>query len=83
MLALALPMSALFLGAEVLAHAHDHRQAKRLGAVGDELLATDKSLLELSEDSSTSSNGHSPDRSRKIIESEQNAKDADEPPQPA
>jgi sec-independent protein translocase protein TatC len=83
MLALALPMSVLFLAAEAIAHVHDRRQAKRVAAVGDEVLASDKALRELSQDGSASSNGHSPDRSQKIIESEQNARDTDEPPQPA
>ena len=83
MLALALPMTVLFLAAELIAHVLDRRKAKRLAAGGDELLGTDKALRELSQDSSASSNGHSPDRSQRMVESDENAKDTDEPPQPA
>jgi sec-independent protein translocase protein TatC len=83
MLALALPMTMLFLAAEAIAHVLDRRKAKRLAAAGDELLVTDKALRELSDDSSASSNGHSPDRSRAIIESEEKVRDTDEPPQTA
>jgi sec-independent protein translocase protein TatC len=80
MLALALPMSLLFLGAEVIAHILDRRKARRVARGGDELLATDKALRELSEDGSASGNGHSPDRSRNIIETEENLRNTDEPP---
>jgi sec-independent protein translocase protein TatC len=83
MLALALPMTLLFLAAEAIAHVLDRRKAKRLAAVGDELLAGDKALRELSQDGSASSNGHSPDRSQRMVESQENARDTDEPPQPA
>ena len=83
MLALALPMTLLFLATEVIAHGIDRRKAKALAASSDELLATDKALRELSQDGPASSNGHSPDRSQKIIESEENIRDTDEPPQPA
>ena len=68
MLALALPMSLLFLVAEVIAHILDRRKAKRIGAGGDELLATDKALRELSADSSPSTNGHAPERSQTMLE---------------
>jgi sec-independent protein translocase protein TatC len=83
MLALALPMTLLFLAAEAIAHLIDRRRAKRIPAGSDELLATDKALRELSQDGSTSSNGHSPDRSRNILESEEDHRDTHEPPQPA
>jgi sec-independent protein translocase protein TatC len=83
MLALALPMTVLFLATEVIAHGIDRRKAKRLAASGDELLVTDKALRELSEDGTASGNGHSPERSQKMIESEENLRDTDEPPQPA
>jgi sec-independent protein translocase protein TatC len=80
MLALALPMSLLFLAAEAIAHIIDRRRAKRIAAGGDELLATDKALRELSQDGSASGNGHSPDRSRKIVETKENTRDTDESP---
>ena len=83
MLALALPMTLLFLAAEAIAHLIDRRRAKRIAAGGDELLATDRALRELSQDGSASSNGHSPDRSRNILESEEKQPNTDEPPQPA
>jgi sec-independent protein translocase protein TatC len=83
MLALALPMSLLFLGAEVIAHILDRRKARRFARGGDELLATDKALRELSEDGSASSNGHSPDRSRSMVEPEENTGDTGEPPRPS
>jgi sec-independent protein translocase protein TatC len=83
MLALALPMSVLFLATEAIAHVLDRRKAKQLAASGDELLATDKALRELSDDSSASSNGHDPNRSRPMISSEEKIPDTDEPPPPA
>jgi sec-independent protein translocase protein TatC len=83
MLALALPMTLLFLAAEAIAHIIDRRRAKRIRASGDELLATDKALRELSQDGSASSNGHSPDRSRNILESDEEQPNTDEPPRPA
>ena len=83
MLALALPMTMLFLAAEAIAHLVDRRRAKRIGASGDVLLATDKALRELSQDGSASGNGHSPDRSRHILEVKEEKRNADEPPQPA
>jgi sec-independent protein translocase protein TatC len=83
MLALALPMTLLFLAAEAIAHIIDRRRAKRIRASGDELLATDKALRELSQDGAASSNGHSPDRSRNILESDEEQPNTDEPPRPA
>jgi sec-independent protein translocase protein TatC len=83
MLALALPMTVLFLVAEAIAHGVDRRRAKRIAESGDELLASDTALRELSQDDSASSNGHSPDRSRSIVESEENLRDTDESPPPA
>ena len=83
MLALALPMTLLFLAAEAIAHILDRRKARRVPPGGDELLATDKTLRELSEDGSASGNGHFPDRSPTIVESEENIRDTDEPPRPA
>jgi sec-independent protein translocase protein TatC len=83
MLALALPMTALFLVAEAIAHGVDRRRAKRIAESGDELLASDTALRELSQDDSASSNGHSPDRSRSIVESEENLRNTDESPPPA
>jgi sec-independent protein translocase protein TatC len=83
MLALALPMTVLFLAAEAIAHIVDRRRAKRIRASGDELLAADKALRELSQDGPASSNGHSPDRSRHILGSEEEQTKTDEPPQPA
>jgi sec-independent protein translocase protein TatC len=83
MLALALPMTLLFLAAEAIAHVIDRRRAKRLAAGGDELLAGDKALRELSQDDSPSSNGHFPDRSQTVVESEENIRDTDEPPRPS
>jgi sec-independent protein translocase protein TatC len=55
MLALAAPMSLLFLTAEVLAHILDRRKARRAKAAGDDLLiagsvADDKALRELSDE---------------------------------
>jgi sec-independent protein translocase protein TatC len=55
MLALAAPMSILFLTAEVLAHILDRRKARRMTAAGDDLLiagsvADDKALRELSDE---------------------------------
>ena len=41
MLALAIPMSALFLAAEVIAHILDRRKAKRAAAAGDEIVLAD------------------------------------------
>jgi len=83
MLALALPMSLLFLGAEVIAHILDRRKARRVARSGDELLATDKALRELSEDGSASGNGHFPDRSRSMVEPDENTGDTGEPSRPA
>ncbi|HWJ53813.1 MAG TPA: twin-arginine translocase subunit TatC [Propionibacteriaceae bacterium] len=83
MLALALPMTVLFLAAEAIAHVLDRRKARRVPAGGDELLATDTALRQLSEDSSASSNGHDPDRSRPIVSSEEKIPETDEPPPPA
>ncbi len=55
MLALAAPMSLLFLAAEVIAHILDRRKARRAKAAGDDLLiagsvADDKALRELSDE---------------------------------
>ena len=55
MLALAAPMSLLFLTAEVIAHILDRRKARRAKAAGDDLLiagsvADDKALRELSDE---------------------------------
>jgi len=55
MLALAAPMSILFLTAEVLAHILDRRKARRMTAAGDDLLiagsvSEDKALRELSDE---------------------------------
>jgi len=55
MLALAAPMSLLFLAAEVIAHVLDRRKARRVAAAGDDLLiagsvADDKALRELSDE---------------------------------
>jgi sec-independent protein translocase protein TatC len=55
MLAVALPMALLFLGAEVIAHVLDRRKAQRAALAGDDLIirssvADDKALRELSED---------------------------------
>ena len=55
MLALAAPMSILFLTAEVLAHILDRRKARRITAAGDDLLiagsvSEDKALRELSDE---------------------------------
>lgn len=55
MLALAAPMTLLFLAAEVIAHVLDHRKARRAAKSGDGLLVADsitrdKALQELSED---------------------------------
>jgi sec-independent protein translocase protein TatC len=82
MLALALPMSLLFIATELIAHGIDRHKAKAL-AGSDALMATDKALRELSQDSAASSNGHSPDRSQQIIETEEKLRDTDEPPQTA
>ena len=54
MLAVALPMALLFLGAEVIAHVLDRRKAQRAALAGDDLIiqrsvADDKALRELSE----------------------------------
>jgi sec-independent protein translocase protein TatC len=54
MLALALPMTVLFIAAEVIAHILDRRKARRAAELGDELILagsvdTDKSLRELEE----------------------------------
>ena len=81
MLALALPMTALFLAAEAIAHILDRRKAKRIGAVGDELLASDKALRELSDDGPPSTNGHAPERSQTMLgPSSEDLRDEDEPP---
>jgi sec-independent protein translocase protein TatC len=81
MLALALPMSLLFLAAEAIAHVLDRRKAKRAGALGDELLASDRALRELSADAPPSTNGHAPERSQTILEpSSEDLRDEDEPP---
>jgi sec-independent protein translocase protein TatC len=81
MLALALPMSLLFLGAEAIAHVVDRRKARRAGAIGDELLASDKALRELSAHGSASTNGHAPERSQTLLEpSSEDLRDEDEPP---
>jgi sec-independent protein translocase protein TatC len=83
MLALALPMSLLFLVAEAIAHLIDRRRAKRVRGGRDELLATDKALRELSQDGPPAGNGHSPSRSQAIVESEESSRDTDEPPRPS
>jgi hypothetical protein len=81
MLALALPMSVLFMAAEAIAHVLDRRKARRAGAIGDELLASDKALRELSADDSASTNGHAPERSQTMLEPEpEDLRDEDEPP---
>jgi sec-independent protein translocase protein TatC len=81
MLALALPMTVLFMAAEALAHVLDRRKAKRIGAVGDELLASDKALRELSADGSPSTNGHAAERSQTVLEpAPEDLRDEDEPP---
>ncbi|HZA73001.1 MAG TPA: twin-arginine translocase subunit TatC [Propionibacteriaceae bacterium] len=81
MLALALPMTLLFLATEALAHLLDRRKAKRIGAIGDELLASDKALRELSADGPPSTNGHAPERSQTMLEpSSEDLRDEDEPP---
>jgi sec-independent protein translocase protein TatC len=64
MLALALPMTLLFLAAEAIAHVLDRRKARRVRASGDELLASDKALRELTGDDPQSTNGHEPPRPR-------------------
>jgi hypothetical protein len=77
-------MSLLFMGAEVIAHILDRRKARRVPPGGDELLATDKALRELSADGSASSNGQSPpDRSRSMVEPEESTGDTGEPPRPS
>ena len=81
MLALALPMSLLFLAAEALAHLLDRRKARRMRAMGDELLASDKALRELSADGPPSTNGHAPGRSQTMLEpSSEDLRDEDQPP---
>ena len=81
MLALALPMTALFLAAEAIAHVLDRRKAKRARGLGDELLASDRALRELSADSPPSTNGHAPERSQTMLEpSSEDLRDEDEPP---
>ena len=81
MLALALPMTLLFLIAEGIAHVLDRRKAKRIAATGDELLASDKALRELSTDGSPSTNGHAPERSLTMLEpAPEDLRDEDEPP---
>ena len=88
MLALALPMSVLFLIAEVIAHLLDRRKAKRARAAGDELLASDTALRELSaatDDApathgSSISNGHHRARAEQLLEPEpQPVRDEDGP----
>ncbi len=72
MLALALPMSVLFLAAEVVAHILDRRKAKRAVAASGDVVLADKALDELSADQrpddeglDPSSNGHrSPETDR-------------------
>jgi sec-independent protein translocase protein TatC len=52
MLALALPMTALFLAAEAVSHIHDRRAARRLALAGDSVnhsIEGDLALRELSE----------------------------------
>jgi hypothetical protein len=81
MLALALPMTLLFLLAEGIAHILDRRKARRIGATGDELLATDKALRELSADGPAATNGHSAERSQTLLEpAPEDRRDEDEPP---
>jgi sec-independent protein translocase protein TatC len=81
MLALAVPMTLLFLAAEVIAHLLDRRKARRARAIGDELLASDRALRELSTDASPSTNGHAPERSQDLLEpSSEDLRDEDEPP---
>jgi sec-independent protein translocase protein TatC len=81
MLALALPMTLLFLIAEGIAHVLDRRKARRIAATGDELLASDKALRELAADGSPSTNGHAPERSPTMREPDpEDLRDEDEPP---
>jgi sec-independent protein translocase protein TatC len=81
MLALALPMTVLFMAAEAIAHVLDRRKARRAGAIGDELLASDRALRELSAEDPAPTNGHAPDRSQTMLEpSSEDLRDSDEPP---
>jgi hypothetical protein len=74
-------MTVLFLAAEAIAHVLDRRKARRAGAIGDELLASDKALRELSADGSPTTNGHAPDRSQTLLEPDpEDLRDEDEPP---
>jgi sec-independent protein translocase protein TatC len=73
MLALAIPMSALFLGAEVIAHILDRRKARRAAAAGSDLLVAgsvdkDKALRELSESDHSATNGHRPVNGTAIVD---------------
>jgi sec-independent protein translocase protein TatC len=75
MLALALPMSALFLAAEVIAHILDRRKARRAAAAGSDLLVAgsvdkDKALRELSEPDHSATNGHRPVNGTAIVDSQ-------------
>lgn len=91
MLALALPMSVLFLVAEVIAHILDKRKARRARAAGgDELLASDAALRALSADEAPTegrpadrppaTNGHDPGRAQQLLEPDpQPVRDEDEP----
>jgi sec-independent protein translocase protein TatC len=81
MLALALPMSVLFLLAEAIAHILDRRKAKRRSSFDDELLASDAALRELSADDRPATNGHAPQRSQTLLETApESLRDEDEPP---
>ena len=87
MLALALPMSVLFLVAEVIAHGLDRRKARRARAAGDELVASDKALRELSSEPAPgehapTTNGHDSVRAQQLLEPQpepQPERDKDEP----
>ncbi len=85
MLALALPMSVLFLLAEAIAHVLDRRKARRARAAGDELVASDRALRELSSESpstdrSPTTNGHDSVRAQELLEPDsQPERDEDEP----
>lgn len=84
MLALAVPMSVLFLAAEAIAHVLDRRKARRARAAGDELVASDRALRELPSDSPTdtvpTTNGHDPGRAQQLLEPDpQRERDEDEP----
>lgn len=80
MLALAVPMTVLFLAAEAIAHVLDRRKRRRLAAGGDELLASDSALRELSGDEPVATNGHDRDRAQQLLEPDPEAVVDEEPP---